>query len=85
MLHAASMNPGPNLGGGHNGIAFAGLLLIPLAFSRRARQAILKGSLSTLALALFALLVTGEFSGCSGGSSTPSAQEFDRPLRSPCK
>jgi hypothetical protein len=63
----------PSLHGGLNGIALAGLLLLPMAFSRRVRRAIRSRSVPVLALTLFALLVTAGFSGCSSGSSTPSA------------
>ena len=70
MLHPAPLTP--SLGGSLNSIAFASLLLMPLAFSRRARRALRKRSIPTLALALFAVLATGAFSGCGGKSSAPA-------------
>jgi hypothetical protein len=72
MLQPAPVNPGRH--GGLKGIAFAGLLVLPMAFSRRARQALRKRSIVSLALALFTLLVTGVLSGCSSaGPSTTVA------------
>jgi hypothetical protein len=71
MLHPTPPNPG--VSGRLNGIAFASLLLMPLAFSRRARRAIRKRSLPTLALALIALLSTGAFIGCSQSNAAPAA------------
>ncbi len=71
MLHPAP--GGPNLNEGLKGIVLAGVLFLPMAFSRRVRQAIRNRSFATLTLAVFALLVTGLFSGCSSGGSSTQA------------
>jgi hypothetical protein len=75
MLHPAPIAPNQNNTLSH--IAFASLLLLPLAISRRARRVIRKRSIPTLALALFAILASGSFSGCSSGAGstapTPAA------------
>jgi hypothetical protein len=66
----AALHPMPRPG--FSGTILAALLLLPVAFTRRARRILRVRSLPALLLIVFAVLTTGALSGCAG-SSTPAA------------